>query len=294
MGSPDAEVDIDAQLVSSLLAHQHPHLAELGLTALDAGWDNSLWRLGERLVVRLPRRAVAVPLTLHEQRWLPGVAAALPLPVPTPVHVGVPSSIFPWPWTVVPWIDGVPGDRAALTKPDASAVRLGQFLRALHQPAPIDAPRNSYRGVALAERVAAFEDRMAALAGEVDGDALRSVWEDACDAPAWNEPPVWLHGDLHPANMLVNDGALAGVIDFGDICAGDPATDLAGAWMLLPAPSLSTFLRAYARIDAAVVARARGWAVLFGLMLLGIGLADKPTYEPVARATLTRATIITP
>ena len=294
VGSPAAEFDIDAALVGSLLAEQHPDLAVLGLTELDAGWDNSLWRLGDRLVVRLPRRAAAVPLAVHEHRWLPTVAARLPLPVPTPVRVGVASSCFPWPWSVVPWIDGIPGDRAALSDPDGSAVRLGRFLAALHEPAPPEAPRNPYRGVPIIERAAAFEDRMATCASQLDAAALRSTWQSACNAPLWRNVPVWLHGDLHPANMLVDGGVLAGVIDFGDMCAGDPATDLAGAWMLLPTASLGAFLHAYGPVDDALLARARGWAVLFGLMLLGIGLADKPTYEPVARATLARATAATP
>jgi aminoglycoside phosphotransferase (APT) family kinase protein len=288
VGSPEAEVAIDARLVRSLLADQHPDLADLELVALDAGWDNSLWRLGERLVVRLPRREVAVAPTLHEQRWLPMVADGLPLLVPTPVRTGVASPTFAWPWTIVPWIDGVPGDRATLADPDASAVRLGHFLRTLHRTAPSDAPHNPYRSVELTARAAAFEDRMATLAGEVDGDALRAVWEAACAAPPWDGPPVWLHGDLHPANTVVHEGVLAGVIDFGDICAGDPATDLAGAWMLLPASSRAAFLDAYGRAGGADIARARGWAVLFGLVLLDIGLADKPTYEPSACATLPR------
>jgi aminoglycoside phosphotransferase (APT) family kinase protein len=270
-------------MVRSLLVDQHPDLAALPLEPLDAGWDNSLWRLGGQLVVRLPRRAIAAPLVLHEQRWLPSLAPLLPLPVPVPLRVGVASATFRWPWSIVPWLEGVPGDRARLTDPGASAGRLGHFFRALHCPAPPDAPVNPYRGVAIGKRQAVFEDRLASLAGEVDEVGLREVWRHACDAPAWSDPPVWL------ANMLFVDGVLSGVIDFGDICAGDPATDLSAAWMLLPTGALPTFLRAYDRADAALIARARGWAVVFGLMVLGIGLHDKPTYEPIGRATLIRA-----
>lgn len=288
MGSPEAEVDIDAALVRALLAEQHADLAGLPLRALDAGWDNSLWRLGDDLVVRLPRRAAAVPLAVNEQRWLPSLAAALPLPVPAPARVGVPSDRFAWPWSIVPWIEGEPGDRAVLVAPDLSAARLGAFLAALHRPAPADAPVNAFRGVPVAERSAGFADRLAGLAAEVDADALRTVWRAACEAPAHAGPPVWLHGDLHPANVVVHHGRLAGVVDFGDVTAGDPATDVAAAWMLLPVASFAAFGAAYGGVAAALAARARGWAALFGLLLLGIGRADKPTYEAVARGTLDR------
>lgn len=128
------------------------------------------------------------------------------------------------------------------------------------------------------------------MSHEVDALALRAVWDDACRAHEWTHPSVWLHGDLHPANMLFRDGVLVGVIDFGDICAGDPATDLAAGWMMLPSPSMSIFIDAYGGVDEATLARSRGWAVLFGLLLLDIGLSDKVTYEPVARATLARVT----
>ena len=231
---------------------------------------------------------MAVPLTLHEQEWLPVLAPRLPLPVPTPVRVGVASPRFAWPWSVVTWIEGVPGDRATLADAHESARRLGRFLRALHEPAPLDAPRNDARGVPIMQRSVAFEDRITTVADEVD--AVRAVWEGACEAPRWAAPGVWLHGDLHPANLLVCDGLLTGVIDFGDICAGDPATDLAAAWMLLPITSLAAFVHAYGSVDRALISRARGWAVLFGLVLLDIGLVDKPSYEPVARATLDRVT----
>jgi len=286
--SPPAEVEIDADLVRSLLAEQHPDLADLGVAMFEAGWDNSLWRVGDGLVARLPRRAMSAPLVLHEQQWLPELSRTLPLPVPAPVRVGVPSDLFQWHWSVVPWIDGVPGDRARWGDPDASAARLGEFLRALHVPAPHDAPSNPYRGVPLAEREAAFEQRMAMMAAEVDEVALRSVWDEARRAPVWAGESVWLHGDLHPANALLVDGVLGGVIDFGDICAGDPATDLAAVWMMLPSTSMSTVIDVYGGIDDATLTRARGWAVLFGLLLLDIGLNDKPTYEALARATLDR------
>ncbi len=292
--NPAAEVDVDEQLVRALLAEQHPDLADLPLRELSAGWDNVLWRLGDDLLVRLPRRQVSVQLTLNEQRWLPLVAASLPLPVPAPVRVGVPSNRYPWPWSVVPWLDGRPGDRAEITQLDDAAGRLGGFFRALHRAAPPDAPRNPFRGVPLAERAAMFADRLKSLEGEVDVNAARTVWDRAVAAKPFGGPPVWLHGDAHPANVLVAGGTVVAVVDFGDMCAGDPATDLAAAWMLLPSASVPAFFAAYGGIDADLERRALGWAVLFGLMLLAIGLdstpgSGHPTYEPIGRATLARA-----
>ena len=259
---------------------QHPDLSGLALEHLDAGWDNTLWRLGGELLVRLPRRAQAALLVANEQRWLPTLAPLLPLPVPTPVRFGRPSVDYPWRWSIVPWLSGCPGDQSAISDPDDAARRLGHFLRALHQPAPPEAPANPYRGVPLAQRRSTFEDRLVELATEIDVVATRRVWDRACDAPQWPYPPTWLHGDLHPANTLVSHGTLVGILDFGDICAGDPATDLAAAMMLLPRSSDATFVDAYGEVGPDLEARSLGWALLFGLMLLSIGLDDRPGLGP--------------
>lgn len=252
-----------------------------------AGWDNTLWRLGDGLLVRLPRREVAAGLALNEQRWLPELAPRLPLPVPEPVRTGRPGDRYPWPWSVVALLPGSPGDRTPVTDPMDTAVRLGRFLRALHQVAPPDAPDNPYRGVAVTSRTD-IDDRIATLAAEIDVDATHRIWDQALGADPWTGPPVWLHGDLHPANTLVTGGTLTAVIDFGDLCAGDPATDLAGAWMMLPTAVMGDFNGAYGGVDADLERRSLGWALIFGLILLEIGLRDRPTYERVGRTTLDR------
>lgn len=279
---------MDEALVRSLLADQHPDLADLPLAALDAGWDNVSWRLGSGHVVRLPRRAAAAPLAVKEQRWLPQLAPQLPLPVPVPVRVGRPGTGYPWPWSVVPWLDGTSADRATLGSPADVAERLGRFLRALHTAASPGAPRNPFRDVPLVDRADAFTTRADLLAGQADVARLRPVWDRGCCAPAWPGPPVWIHGDLHPANILVGAGTVVAVVDWGDLCAGDPATDLAGGWLLLPEAALPVLVDAYGGVDGATWARARGWAVLFGLMLLTIGLEGSATYEAVARSALDR------
>ncbi len=287
---PAAEVEIDESLVRSLLADQHPDLAMLDLVPLEHGWDNALWRLGEELVVRLPRREIAAPILINEQHWLPLLAPQLPLPVPAPVRTGQPSDSYPWSWSIVPWLPGLPGDRAPILRHDDAGSRLGRFLRALHTPGPPDAPANPYRGVPLEARADAFEERVASLTGVIDVAAVRRLWNRSVEADRWRAPPVWLHGDLHPANILVERGTIAAVIDFGDLCTGDPATDLAAGWMLLPSEAMVTFHDAYGGVDDALAQRARGWALLFSLMFLSIGLDGRPSYEAVGRSTLERCT----
>jgi aminoglycoside phosphotransferase (APT) family kinase protein len=143
--------------------------------------------------------------------------------------------------------------------------------------------------VPLVDRAETFEERVAALTGELDVGGTRRVWDRALAAEPWSEPPVWLHGDLHPANVLIHRGTIEAIIDFGDLCAGDPATDLAAAWMLLPASVIEVFEVAYGGFGVALRRRSLAWAVLFALMLLEIGLNGRATYETVGRATLKRA-----
>lgn len=282
-------------LVRSLLHDQHPDLADLPLHPVAAGWDNQMWRLGEDLAVRIPRTSRAPSLLRNELRWLPDLAERSPLALPTPVRVGEPSSRFPRPWLIVAWVHGEPGDRAPITHAPDAADRLAGFLDALHLKAPNEAPRNPVRGVPLDVLAEKFHTRLEAVAPLVDAVAARAVWDDAASAPGWEGPPLWLHGDLHPANVVVADGTLGGVIDFGELCAGDPATDLAAAWTLLPVGAVPRFFAAYASADHATVRRARGWAALVGIGMVGIGQAwdrgrpgGQPTWGAAGRRILER------
>jgi aminoglycoside phosphotransferase (APT) family kinase protein len=242
------------------------------------------FRLGGDLAVRLPRRAVAVPLLHNEQRWLPVLAEVVPLPVPAPVRTGGPGAGYPWPWSVVPWLEGATAD--AHEPAPAEVAVLGRFLRALHHPAPPDAPRNPVRGVPLEDRAEAFALRLAPVADAIDAEAVRAVFAEGAAAPPSTER-VWLHGDLHPRNLLVRDGRLAAVLDWGDLCAGDPATDLMALWMLAEPAVHGAFWDVYGGPAPALVARARGWAALLGTVLLGVGLHDgDPAYAAVGRRTL--------
>src|SRR5262245_9299600 len=282
---PAAEVDIDVELVRGLLADQHPDLVSLPLVEVANGWDNVIYRLGDDLTVRIPRRAMAAPLIENELRWLPALAPRLPLVIPAPVRAGRPGRGYPWSWAVTPWFDG---DVAARTPPDdfeAAAAALGAFVRALNQPAPADAPPNVYRGTPLSARDKPTRDRIEMLGSAIDQDAVTASWEQSLAAPRWAGPPLWLHGDLHPANLIVSDGRLVAVIDFGDICGGDPATDLAAAWLSLPLAAHDTFRRAAGEHDDDTWLRARGWALYHALAVLQSG-ADNALMTGIGRSTL--------
>ena len=291
---PAAEVEVSAELVRRLLADQHPDLARRPVEFLANGWDNELYRVGDGLIARLPRRALGAAIIKNEQRWLPGLAPGLPLPIPYPERTGVPACGYPYSWSVVPYLPGVPAARARSFDPAGAAAVIGGFLGALHVPAPADAPANPFRGIPLAERAGSFAANLALLTSQadqdlLDRDAVLRVWDAVLAVPGYDGPPVWLHGDLHPANVLVNDGQVSGVIDFGDITAGDPAGDLSVAWMLLPPGCRDSFWLAYqatgGRVDDALRARARGWALNFAIVFLAHS-EDNPVLRDVGRRTL--------
>lgn len=268
---PAAEIVIDESLVRALLREQHADLAELPLVEVGEGWDNKLFRLGETLAIRVPRRAIAAPLVDQEQRWLPHVSPRLPVPIPAPVRIGRPGSGFPWSWSVVPWFTGQSAARAGQVDFESLAFELGNFLRALHHPAPRDAPRNPWRE-SLHARATITLQQLERVESLVDRRAVVALWDRALSTPAWEGPPLWLHGDLHPGNLLLDEGRLSAVIDFGDMTSGDPAIDLSVGWGLFPCSVRSVF-RGTARnewnpVDDPTWMRARGWALALGLAYL--------------------------
>jgi aminoglycoside phosphotransferase (APT) family kinase protein len=295
-----ADIEITAELVRDLVRDQHPDLADRPVRLGARGWDNQLWRLGDDLAVRLPwATGSADALLRNEFSWLPALAPRLPLPVPVPQRFGEPSDRFPRPWLITTWLPGTPADRAPVTRASDAAAALAAFLTALHQPAPDGAPAGRDRGGPLADRAEAFARGLADATGRgliPDPDAVRAVWHDAVTAPPWTGPALWLHADLHPANVLTAGGTLCGVIDFGDVCAGDPAYDLAAAWLLLPDDTTDRFLAAYRPApDTATLRRARGWAMaraIGGILIADNGVhgrpGGKPTWGPPAHAALRR------
>ncbi len=286
---PAAEIDLPIALVERLLHEHHPDLAELPLTEVSHGWDNVLFRLGSELAVRLPRRAQAAELVANEQHWLPVLGPRLPLATPVPVRIGGPSGDYPWPWSVLPWFDGSPVWPDTPADQDATATALGRFLAVLHQPAPPAAPTNPYRGGPLATRDEVTRQRIDTLADHLDGDQILQRWEQAMTQPPWQGKPLWLHGDLHPMNVLAHDGRLRAVIDFGDITSGDPATDLAVGFSMFDGAARETFRRAadspLRTVDDAMWARAEGWALSIGLAIMATS-ADNPTMFSLGEAMI--------
>jgi len=269
-----ADIEVTADLVRALLKQQHPDFADLPIGNATEGWDNYLFRLGDDLAVRLPRREMTAPMLEREQRWLPQLAAALPLPVPAPVRRGAPAPEFPWPWSIVPWL---PGQSAAVVQPadwEEAATTIGAFVRALHAPAPADAPLNRWRSVPLADRAGRFREHLDALDCRVDRERALDAWDYVLAAGPWGGPALWIHGDLHPGNILIDHGRVSAVVDFGDLTAGDPATDLALVWMWFPAHARRQAMQAIdgtaARYGAATWIRARGWALAIGVAMMAL------------------------
>jgi aminoglycoside phosphotransferase (APT) family kinase protein len=281
------EVDIDAALAARLIAEQLPSYAGLPLRRIaSGGTDNAVFRLGAELAVRMPLRPGAVDGVRKEVRWLPVLAPHLTLPIPEVVAIGEPGAGYPFPWAVLRWLPG----RDALTAPFRSladtAVGLGRFVAELQSidmaGAPPPGAEGFSRGLPIAGRDAVFRAALARCDGLVDVARVAAIWDDALSAPPWNGPPVWLHADLIPGNLLVRDGRLAGILDFGTMATGDPAYDVTPAWHLLDPANRRTFLDLVGA-DAATCRRARGLVVSGGVIALPYYLDSNPAMVATAR-----------
>ena len=287
------EVDTNVSLVVRLLITQFPQWANLPIEPVhSAGTGNALYRLSNDMVVRLPRIPWAVEQVDKEQKWLPRLAPLLPLNIPVPLAKGKPSESYPWHWSVYRWLEGEDATTEPIADPRQAATDLAQFITALQQieatggPAP--GRHNFYRGVPLAMRDQQTRAAIAALHDVLDADEVTTVWDAAIEVPAWNGMPVWLHGDLHSGNLLVQQGRLSAVIDFGGLGVGDPACDVMAAWLFLSAESRAVF-RALLQVDDATWARGRGWALSFGLIALPYYQATNPVLAGTARRAINEA-----
>ena len=289
----DDEVPTDVALVRRLLAAQFPHWADLRIEPVpSAGTDNALYRLGSHMVVRLPRIAWAVGQVDKEHRWLPKLAPLLPLAIPSPLARGSPAEGYPWHWSVYRWLEGKDATVARVADPLQAATELAQFITALQRIDPTGGPlageHNFFRGVPLAARDEPTRAAIAALHRDVDTRAVTAAWEASLRAPAWDGAPVWIHGDLQPGNLLVADGRLTAVIDFGGLGVGDPACDLMAAWSFFSADAREVF-RANLRVDDATWSRGRGWALSVGLIALPYYRETNPTLSATARRAIGEA-----
>ncbi|MBI4197826.1 MAG: aminoglycoside phosphotransferase family protein [Chloroflexi bacterium] len=284
------EVDTDVFLVRRLLAAQFPQWENLPIEpVLSAGTDNALYRLGEDMVVRLPLIHWAIEQVGKEHEWLPRLAPHLPLAIPMPLAKGAPGEGYPWHWSVYLWLEGENATIERLADPRQAATDLAQFITALQKIDPIGGPpagpQNLSRGAPLIVRAARVHESIEALRGMIDIDAATEAWEAALQAPVWHSPPVWIHGDMLPGNLLVEKGRLSGVIDFECLGVGDPACDLMAAWALFSGESRDTF-RSALSVDDATWMRGRGWALSWALIFIPYYLRTNPVGVRVARRTI--------
>jgi len=265
----EPEVGTDAALAKTLVAEQFGQWSGLPVSRVDAvSTDHDIYRLGDRLALRFRRRRSAVAAIDKECVWLPRLAAGLPLQIPLPIARGEPAHGYPYPWGVVQWLEGVPlGDREA--KSADVARDLGRFITALHAQdvsgGPVAGAHNHWRGAPLAAFDAEMRRRFAALSDIPDLAEIVAAWERGLAVEAWAGAPVWVHGDLKGANLLVRDGALSGVLDWGLAGIGDPASDLSAGWSLLRGRARAAF-RAAVAVDDATWARGRAWALIEGVL----------------------------
>jgi len=273
------EVAIDADLVRELIRGQLPQLADLDVRQVAApGTDNVVFRLGDEMSVRLPRKPAAVSGLMVEREWLPRFAAQLPLAVPEPIASGEPTQSYPFPWLVCNWVSGVPLAPGGMQAEDA--VVLANFVLALQsldttggppvQPGRRAGPVAAYEMTA---RPALNAVRALQAAGRVepellDVDRAASAWDAAVQAAHWQGTDVWVHRDLMASNLLTLDGRLSGVLDFGGLAVGDPAGDAMAAFHVFGSADARSRFRTALGIDDATWARARGWALVQGLEAL--------------------------
>lgn len=273
------EVPTDASLVRRLLAAQFPQWASLAIAEVEsAGTDHALYRLGPDLCVRLPRIPWATGQADKEGEWLARLAPRLPLRIPVQLAKGQPGEGYPWQWTVCRWIEGEAVTTARIDDLPEAARQLAGFIQALQAidatGAP-DATRPGSRGAPLATRDAATRAAILQLGGMLDTTQAMQAWEAALAAPVWDQAPVWLHGDLLAGNVLVHQGKVTAVIDFGALGVGDPACDLVIAWSLFSGESRHAFRQALGADDA-IWARARGHALSQAVIFIPYYLHSNP------------------
>lgn len=280
---------IDAALVRRLVASQFPEWAALPVRPVELdGWDNRTFHLGDAMSVRMPSAEGYVPQVEKEHRWLPRLAPYLPLPIATPIAKGSPGHGYPWPWSVYRWLDGEPAAIAPITDLRQFAIDLASFLSALYgidaTGGPAAGHHNSWRGGPLTVYDTETREAINTVRDELDAEDTTAIWEAAL-ASTWTGPPVWVHGDVAVGNLLVRDGQLAAVIDFGSSGVGDPACDMVIAWTLFTGESRGAF-RATLGVDDGMWDRGRGWALWKALITIAGHRETDPEKADDARRVL--------
>ncbi len=284
------EVDIDAELVGRLVAEQFPELADLTISSTrSTGTVNAIYRIGDHLYARLPRMQQWAQDLNREWHWLPKLAPHLSLRVPEPVGMGHATSSYPFSWAIYGWIDGQPYADELVDDERQAARDLAQFVVELRTmdpvvaAPPVDAPRTGRKP--LRQLDAVTRESIESARGVIDGDAATAAWERALEGPAWKGTPVWIHTDLLRPNLLVHEGRLAAVIDFGGVGVGDPAADVIAAWSVFSHTGRAVFRDAL-DVDDATWNRARGFALHQAAMIIPYYAGTNPRFAAMAKRTV--------
>lgn len=278
------KINIDTTLARRLIANQFPHFSGLPIRDVqNPGWDNVSFRLGENFLVRIPRNARYALQVEVEHTWLPRLAPLLPLEIPEPVALGAPELGLEYNWSIYRWIDGETDAAEPAHDEIPLAEDLARFLKAMWAVDAADGPRpgerNFHRGGALRNYDEQTRAALAAIPKNFPSSLLLEMWGEALET-SWDRPAVWVHGDVAPGNIILRDGRLSAVIDFGQLAAGDPACDLAFAWRRFGAEAREAFRQAL-HIDEATWRRGRAWA-LWKAAIICAGIAKTTEAETAA------------
>ena len=279
------EVDVDDVLVRGLVDRQFPEWADLPLErSRSTGTQNAIYRLGDVLAVRVPRIGQTAQQVGREHDWLPVLARHLPVKLPDPVAVGEPDLGYPFRWLVYRWIEGEDAGVGEVGDWDDLARDVAEFVQELQLVDAEGAPSARKRGRGLEPHNEAVRVAIQAMGAAVDVDRALAVWDEALHADTWAGPPVWVHGDLLPGNLLVRDGRLVGVIDWSATGVGDPACDTMLAWTM-PSEARAVY-RETLGLDDATWARGRGWTIEQAVRFIPYYAATIPSEVEAARQRL--------
>jgi len=294
----DVELEVDHGLARTLIADAYPSLDTSALRLLGAGWDNTAWLTGENIAFRFPRREIALPGIRREMAWLPSIAAQLPFAIPDAAYPGTPSAVFPWPWFGSRLIPGHELQERDLKDDEREQLAhdLGVFLRALHGiRVPDDAglPVDPNGRADMSARVP--RTRASLLELDPSGALLARAAGilDAAEKLSLTGELVLAHGDLHFRHALVNDqGGLAGIIDWGDICLSAAGIDMSLYWSLFLPPARAAFRSAYGELTDETLLTARVLALSLSALLALYGRDQKMVAaEREARDGIERALV---
>jgi aminoglycoside phosphotransferase (APT) family kinase protein len=283
----EGEVDIDTNLVRDLLIEQFVRWSALPIVPVaSSGTVNAVYRLGDDLCVRLPRLQQYAKSLERELRWLPVFAQHLPLAIPDSVAQGKPSGDYPFPWAVYRWLEGQAFEQNTCDDESNAAEDLANFVAAIRRIHSSGAPK-ARRSVALSVLDRATRKALDSLDEIVDTRGATAAWEACLQAPEWDGRPVWTHGDLIPPNILVDQGRVCAIIDFGEIGIGDPAIDVIPAWSVFSADARSVF-RCALGVDEATWVRGRGLALHQALLIIPYYPKTNPAFVEMAKLTVER------